>query len=154
MAPRRACRAPTAQPPAPPPAMAAPRRSGDSGGGEANLAPSPARPAPPQVIAAVAEEERRTAPSPARPNPAQPRRRLPLFFWDDALCLVPLDWYNLRLHLYSGNKNVTSRQSNVRLRGHKQPIQNVTIALDDPIPWFDSEPETFTSKGKEKPKLI
>ena len=80
--------------------------------------------------------------------------RFPLFFGDDALRPVPQDWYNLRLHLYSGDKDVPAGQSNVRLRGHKQPVQNDTIALDDPIPWFDPEPETSTSKRKEKPELI
>ena len=29
--------------------------------------------------------------------------RFPLFFGDDALRPVPVDWYSLRLHLYSGN---------------------------------------------------
>ena len=57
-------------------------------------------------------------PRPAPPRPAPPRRRLPLFFRDDALRPVPQDWYNLRLHLYSGDKDVPAVQSNVRLRGH------------------------------------
>ena len=45
--------------------------------------------------------------------------RFPLFFGDDALRQVPLDWYNLRLHLYSGDKNVPAGQSNVLLNGHQ-----------------------------------
>ena len=44
--------------------------------------------------------------------------RFPLFFGDDALLHVPADWYNLRLHLYSGDKDVPAGQSNVRLRGY------------------------------------
>ena len=82
--------------------------------------------------------------------------RFPLFFGDDALRQVPLDWYNLRLHLYSGDKYVPAGQSNVQLYGHKQPVQNDTIALEDPMPWFDPETETSKSKSKkpDKPELI
>ena len=80
--------------------------------------------------------------------------RFPLFFGDDALLHVPADWYNLRLHLYSGDKDVPAGQSNVHLLGHKQAVQNDTISLEAPIPWFDPETETTTSKRKEKPELI
>jgi hypothetical protein len=73
--------------------------------------------------------------------------RFPLFFGDDALRQVPVEWYNLRLHLYSGDKYVPGRQSNVCQMGHEQAVQNDTIALEAPIPWYD--PETrITSKRK------
>ena len=58
---------------------------------------------------------------------------------------------NLRLHLYSGDKDVPAGQSNVHLLGHKQAVQNDTISLEAPIPWFDPETETTTSKRKESP---
>jgi len=63
--------------------------------------------------------------------------RFPLFFGDDALRQVPSDWYNLRLHLYSGDKDVPAGQSNVQLKGHKQAVEMDTIALEDPIPLYD-----------------
>ena len=81
--------------------------------------------------------------------------RFPLYFGDDAFLPVPSDWYNLRLHLYSGDKYVPAGQSNVQLRGHKQPVQNDTIALEDPMPWFDPGTETSKRKSKkpDKPEL-
>ena len=63
--------------------------------------------------------------------------RFPLFFRDDALRLVPVDWYNLRLHLYSGDKNVPAGQSGVCQNGHVQAVQNDTIPLEAPIPSYD-----------------
>ena len=75
--------------------------------------------------------------------------RFPLFFGDDALRQVPVDWYNLRLHLYSGDKNVPAGQSNVLLNGHQQAVQNDTIPLEDPIPWYDNVTRK-TSKRKSK----
>jgi hypothetical protein len=63
--------------------------------------------------------------------------RFPLCFGDDALLDVPLDWYSLRLHLYSGDKWVPAGQSAVSLHGHMQAIQNDTIDLDYPIPEYD-----------------
>ena len=77
--------------------------------------------------------------------------RFPLFFGDDALRQVPVDWYNLRLHLYSGDKNVPAGQSTVLRNGHQQAVQNDTIPLEDPIPWFDKETRK-TSKRKSRDK--
>jgi hypothetical protein len=63
--------------------------------------------------------------------------RFPLFFGDDALRQVPVHWYNLRLHLYSGDKNVPAGQSGFCQNGHVQAVQNDTIPLEDPIPLYD-----------------
>ena len=74
--------------------------------------------------------------------------RFPLYFGDDALRPVPKDWYNLRLHLYSGDKDVPAGQSNVQLNGHSQAVQNDTISLESPNPEFD--PETDITSGRSK----
>ena len=74
--------------------------------------------------------------------------RFPLFFGDDALRQVPVEWYNLRLHLYSGDKFVPRGQSAVLHNGHWQAVQNDTIALEDPIPWYDPVHST-APRGKE-----
>ena len=60
--------------------------------------------------------------------------RFPLFFGDDALRDVPLDWFSLRLHLYSGDDWVPAKDSNMCAAGHRHPVQAETIALEDPIP--------------------
>ena len=73
--------------------------------------------------------------------------RFPLFFGDDALRPVPVDWYNLRLHLYSGDKDVPAGQSNVQFNGHRQAVQNDTIPLESPNPWFDPETQSLGRKS-------
>jgi len=75
--------------------------------------------------------------------------RFPLFFGDDALRPVPVDWYSLRLHLYSGNTWVPAGQSNVCRNGHTQDVQDGTTDLSDPIPYYNMQSEK-TSAGKPK----
>ena len=75
--------------------------------------------------------------------------RFPLFFGDDALRPVPVDWYSLRLHLYSGNTWVPAGQSNVSAGGHMQDVQDGTTDLSDPIPYYNMQSEK-TSAGKPK----
>jgi hypothetical protein len=75
--------------------------------------------------------------------------RFPLFFGDDALRAVPLEWYNLRLHLYSGDKDVPAGQSGVCKNGHAQAVQNDTIPLEDPIPWYDPDTQKTSRRNGE-----
>jgi hypothetical protein len=73
--------------------------------------------------------------------------RFPLFFGDDALRQVPVEWYNLRLHLYSGDKYVPAGQSNIYEMGHAQAVQNDTIPLEAPIPWYDPATTRTSRRG-------
>ena len=78
--------------------------------------------------------------------------RFPLFFGDNALRLVPVHWYNLRLHLYSGDKFVPAGQSGISQNGHEQDVQNGTIPLEDPIPLYDPDTK-ITSTRKDQLNL-
>jgi hypothetical protein len=78
--------------------------------------------------------------------------RFPLFFKDDALRRpVPSYWYNLRLHLYSQQKWVLGKDSNVSDGGHDHPVETQTIDLADPIPDYEYTGED--GKLKSKPSM-